>query len=616
MLKFIPNLYDIFYFNFKIVEQFSDVKKIRKEFQKNNASFEKEYYGLLYFLELIIIQTSYQLELLIADPDLLDRIRWGNDDPNNQEYKKFLSSNQEASLIAQLNSFLRKLSVLREKFDENDLQAELSDLNRLFLEIDRSLKKKHSIKAKKTFRINESLVIFDHILRDFHWFKFGVVNPKDAFDIDKEVPLHPGYILSYTLSDKKRSGYFLQDYRIKNHNSAYFNGYKTTLLILYCHFIPEYKIFFRRLFDGCSDWTGLQLYYGQIIDEMNLKPDLIRQLFDVKESVKMSEEIPDEVNNIEKLKEVLRNREIRCFKDFYQDWALIAQYLFGAVEQSNENLRAILEIIQFDIINPKKSKKLAYYAIFNPTRGASWDASYWILFRSPYGWGDPDEMQRIIIEIQKKSIEPIRFRKTKISENLIKEYYLLKDELAQKENQSREIIKSCRGLLGEFLTQFYLIKKYDIKQIIDVECHIEDHNTDIDALIETEEKIIIAQVKSFFYFNPEETKKVRDYFKHVTKHYQLKNKTILKILIFMDWKIHESEIEFLLNEKFCEMNEGFCVDSDDIEDKRQQITNEFTKEQIEIVYRKDIQDYFKTDRKYASLLDTLNKIFPNPKDVD
>jgi hypothetical protein len=50
-----------------------------------------------------------------------------------------------------------------------------------------------------------------------------------------------------------------------------------------------------------------------------------------------------------------------------------------------------------------------------------------IFFKNPYGYGDPDEMKPIIEELHHFSSQPISLKKKKISEKLLKEYYLQKD---------------------------------------------------------------------------------------------------------------------------------------------------------------------------------------------
>jgi len=377
MLNWLPNSYDIFYFNYKITSELRDVKKIKDCFRKVGGKFQNDYRGSLYFLEILIIETSYQLELLIADPDLFERIRWENNALNNPDFNETLSTDQEASFIIRLKSIRRSFSTLREKYDEEEIQKKLTELNSLFAEIDSSLKKKHIVKRKRDSKKRENFVIFEHILRHFNWFKFGPINAEDAFDIDKEVPIHPGDLVSYLLSDKQRRSYFLQERRIVENDPDYLKGYKNTLTILYSQFFSEKKVFFKRLFDGVSDWIGIQDCYSQIIDELSIQPDINRQMFELKEILKQNDNLKEQIDNIEQLRQLLRNREIRCFKNFYKDFSLVTQYLFGAVRLCN-NFKSNLEIIQFDIFDFKESEKLAYYAVFNPIGGASWDASYWI----------------------------------------------------------------------------------------------------------------------------------------------------------------------------------------------------------------------------------------------
>lgn len=614
MLNWIQNSFDIFYCNLKILSGLKNIKKIDNAFQKLGSDFANEYRGFLYFLEILIILTSYQLELLIADQDLLERIRWGYNNLNDPEFKKFLLTHKEASFLVQLHSLRRDFSTLREEYDEKKLQDKMLEINSLFFEIDLHLKEKHEIKRKVNSKKSEKLIIFDFIVRNYNWFRFGPINSDDVFDVDKEVPLHPGDLLTYLLPDKQRFSYFLHNSRIVKNNSDYFVGYKNTLLILYSLFFPENGEFIKRLFDGVSDWKGLQHAYSQIVDELDLKFDMNRQLYDLKE-ISIQNELKDQIENLEELRQTLRNREIRCFKDFNADFNIVLHYLFGAVKLSNCELRPELEVIQFDIIDSRESEKLAYYAIFNPTRGGLWDASYWIFFKSPYGYGDIDEMKSFVELLPEISSRSIRYKKIKISEKIIKDYYKQKDQSGQEKNRNQEIIKSCRGLLGEFFTLFYLIKKSSASQIVDIECHKDIKKTDIDVLIETEESIIIAQVKSFFSFDPDENRIIRNHFKQINEEYQNKNKKIIKILVCMDHEIHDSEIAFLIDEKM-KKKKQFAITDHDIEDYRTIITREFAKEKITVMYRMEIQEQLKIEKGYDVLITSLNKIFSSIEEDD
>jgi hypothetical protein len=608
MLNWVPNSYDVFYYNYKIVSQLTDIKKVRNYFRNAEHSFENEYRGFLYFLELVLIQTSYNLEHLIADKDLFERIRWGNNTLEDQDFRKVLEADPEASFIVRLHTIRRNFATLRVKYDESAIQGNLSELRDLFPEIDQNLKNKHAIRRKKNSKKNEHFVIFDHIVRNFNWFKFGPIKPEDAFDIDKEVPLHPGDILTYLMSDKQRSSYFLQDPRIEKNNSNYLRGYKNTIFLLYSHFVPDKKESFREINSPLSDWKDLQRIYSRIMDDFNLRSDLDRNLFELKENLSEKTAQNEQITTLEGLRQILRNREVRCFKDFYNDFNLITHYLFGAVRLAESGIRSKLEIIQFDIVDSKESEMLTYYAIFNPFGGGLWEGSYWLLFRNPYGYGDPDEMKPFLTLLSEISPQQIDLKKRKISEKLIKDFYRNKDELRREESRNREIIKSSRGLLGEFLTLFFFIKKVGEGNIKNIECHSSLQKSDIDVLIETNELIHIAQVKSFFYLNSVENDRIRDHFRMVIDKLKQKDKLVKKYLVFMDHEIHDSEIASALHEKSKTMNE-FEITSQEIENQREKIIQEFQKDQIEVIYRLEIQNYLANEKKYEELSSVFNKIF-------
>jgi hypothetical protein len=340
------------------------------------------------------------------------------------------------------------------------------------------------------------------------------------------------------------------------------------------------------------------------MEEFNLRSDLDRHLFDLKENSLQECESKDQIATIEELRRVLRNREIRCFQDFYKDVNLIIHYLFGGIRLAESGLRPKLEIIQFDIIDSKEYEKLTYYAIFNPLSGGTWDGSYWIFFKNPYGLGDPDEMKPFIELLSETSSRSFSLKKIKISEKLIKDYWKNKDEIGQEENRTREIIKSSRGLLGEFLTLFFLIKRVGEGKIENIECHSSIQNTDIDVLIETQDSIIIAQVKSFFYFNPKENEKIREHLRLISENYKRQNKQIKTFVVFMDHEIHDSEIVYLFK-----ATKKLEITNQDIEDHREKITQEFLRDKITVIYRIEIQTQMSNEKKYGELILLFNKIF-------
>jgi hypothetical protein len=615
MSEWIQNPYDTFYLNLKIVSTFRDIKRINKGFSKLSGDFKNEYRGFLYFLEIVIIQTFKELEYLIADQDLFERIKWGNNTLEDAEFKNYLSTHPEGQYLIKLISIRKKLSGLRENFAENEIQEKITELIDCFQEIDRSLKEKHKIRRKRGSKNNEGLVIVDHIAKNYNWLRFGPIDPNDAFNIEKEVPLYPGDLIFYLMSDRQRRNYFLQDHHIVKNNSGYVGGYKNTLEILYAHFFPSRRTFFEDIFCKVKDWIDLQSCYSQIDDEFDLTGKFKHQLFDLECSSVENNNQKETVETFEELRKELRNREIRCFKEFYRDWCLISQYLWGAVHLCNEGLRRDLEIIQFEVVDNKKYETLSYYAIFNPFGGGLWDGSYWIFFKSPSGYGDPDEMEGLVGELRETYSRQIRFKKFKISEKFLKDYYFEKDAAGKKENNDHELIKTCRGLLSEFLTTFYLLKKYDIKKITNVDCHSDIQNTDIDALIETDELIVIAQVKSFFYLNSDKNREIVESFNKINKKIGESGKKSANILFIMKSEVPDSEINIIVEEKL-KTHIEFAITEEEIEIRRQKITEYFAKNGVEVQYLAEMLDQLMKENKYLNLVKSLKKIFPNKEEEE
>ena len=172
--------------------------------------------------------------------------------------------------------------------------------------------------------------------------------------------------------------------------------------------------------------------------------------------------------------------------------------------------------------------------------------------------------------------------------------------------QIKEQLKVCKGLLGEFLAGLYLIKEKGVANLVRLDFHKSLRTTDIDVIGETEDTIIIFQVKTNLSFNPEEHKKILENFRKAIRSIDIKNKKVRKILFVLNEQVLDSI--FLIDEEA--LRKGpVSIDVKTLESKKWELIQFFKKKDIEVVFLKNLKDMLEKKHQYGDFLNKLNIIF-------
>ncbi|MEA2075265.1 MAG: hypothetical protein U9O85_05980 [Euryarchaeota archaeon] len=125
--------------------------------------------------------------------------------------------------------------------------------------------------------------------------------------------------------------------------------------------------------------------------------------------------------------------------------------------------------------------------------------------------------------------EDIYFHRYEIEGDLLRRYIEENDFGINAKKIQDERSKACKGLLGEFLAGFYLIKEENIANLTKLDFHRDLKSTDIDVIGETEDSVIIFQVKTNLSFNSEEHEKILENFSKVLESIETKDKKIKRV---------------------------------------------------------------------------------------
>ncbi len=607
-MNWLPTFYDSFYNNLQIALKITDITKIKNEFKERGIPFNTAYRGYTYFVEIVIINLLLNLEGLIQDEQLRDRIKWGENTLEDHDVQKILSNHSEGTYILELNSIRKHLSTIRNSdlFDEKKLDDLVSQLREKLRVIDKQIQQKFSVERINNNPHLERKLILENIVANYNYIRYSV-----DFNAESTIgePLHPGNLIFYLMPKQQKQNYILCNERIESKKSEYLQGYRTCLEYLYSTIMPSKKRYFQKNFSGINDWLELHSTFDTILSDLHLEKIKNKQLFDMTfNSVKKTID-KDKIESYDELTEVLRNRRTRFFENFDLDESILIHYFFGAIEQiergaKGEN-KTKLEIIEL-FVREDEFSQLVYYALFNPLIGMFSDGSHWLIFK------DNGDFRSVIGKVIQKYAESrsdiIDYHLYSIpDESLIKKYKSEHTYGIKKEKHKNAVSDSSRGLIGEFISLFYLIKQKWKEIIVDIDCHREIPGTDIDVLLETQKKIIIGQVKTHLSFDPNEMKSILKNFDLIEKHLKKVNKPISKILFLMSREIPESEFEYILED--LPRGEGVIPLNGFIEQKEQQEKAELTNKKINIVYLDEIFEKLESEGNYSGLIMQMKMIF-------
>ena len=143
----LPTTYDYFYSGKWIAENLCELCSVKEFFEIHEFNLKEVYYGYLYLLELVIIDIIRYIENFIEDVNLSELIHWGGTTTKDKELRELIKEYPEIEFIYLLLNIRKQLSSLRfkEKYNENEIIAQLDSLKNLLKDLDEFLVKKYEV---------------------------------------------------------------------------------------------------------------------------------------------------------------------------------------------------------------------------------------------------------------------------------------------------------------------------------------------------------------------------------------------------------------------------------------------------------------------------------------
>ncbi len=608
-------VYDSFYKNSQIIYKSAKFGDVINYFIKSGVPLEKTFLGYLYLVELAILNIARNIEDLIEDDSLSERIQWGEITVEDREVRKELETHPEGRYIIDLMSVRKKLSGMRFKpnYNEADITTQLSSLREIIAKFDESVKERFAITRLNEDRALENRLTIQHICYNYALIRFEPAIEPFPPTPNYEVPIYPGLAFFNLMPKSQQCNYVLQHTEIKKHKNNYLKGYSTSLSYLYSSFASSKVREINKRFSDADSWEDIHNIGEALLEDFNIEKKTNRRLFeaDYHTSVKPLEK--NEIERYVELRQVLRDRCARVFPNWDLDESIFIHYLIGAIERFKHFNCCKPTLIKFetDTESDYCLIPIRYYAIFNPMRGWISDGSHWLVFRND---SEHTSFADIMVrEILEKNADELDYVEYAIDENLMKKYLNTMTYGTKRETREVEIKKASRGLLGEFLAAFYILKECGAEKLLALDVHHQIQDTDIDVFAETDEQVIIVQVKSSLSSKLEDNKSILKNFEKTLKHLQNKTKKHRMILFLMHSEIPDSEIgTFLLEDIKVEELEAEatlkCVEPD-IAQKKREIENYFKQHDVEIILLDDITKKLGTEKCYQDLIDKLRLIF-------
>ena len=620
----LPTAYDCFYYDSWIASKLCELSPVKKFLKEYEIDLENIYYGYLYLFELVITSLVNHIEDLIEDVNVSELIHWGDVSTENKDLIELIREHSEIKFILSILVLRKRFSSLRfrEIYDEKEIISQLNNSKETLDRLNEFLITKYKILKIDVGKEQERMLILNWILNKYNYieayFDFFAEDERDP------IPIWPGLPFFYLMPDNVRKNYHLQNPKIKSKEENYLKGFSLTLLYLYKNLIPEQINKFEKDILNVKNWTELHKLGSRIHDEIVKDHKIFLKLFNMTQKPKKATLRKEKIENYEELRLVLRGRAVRVITDrFSGDYpntqSLFLHALFGAIEMYRCNLRDKPEIIEFKQIYEDGNWIEYSYAIYIPVAGALWDASHWLVFNKlcvESSW-EPHDFFKMMIDSYVRIFKEegkLSFHRYEIKGDLLKRYIEKNDFEIRAKKHREEELKVCKGLLGEFLAGFYLIKKEKVASIIELDFHRDLKSTDIDVVGETEYGIVIVQVKSNLTFNQDEHKNILNHFNRVLKNIDIKGKKVKKILFILNDNIPEAEIDELWKDQ--EISKRGMIREQDIEDKKRKTIDLFQKEGVKTKFLKDLKEELKHEEGYSDLLSKLNIVFPKTEEED
>lgn len=124
-------IYDSFFKNYQIISKLVKFRDVRDHFIKYGIPLNDMFIGYLYFVEISILTIIKDIEYLIKDESLSERINWGEITIDDRELNEELKMHPEGKYIISLNSIRKKISQMRFKSEYDEISIE-NQLNILY----------------------------------------------------------------------------------------------------------------------------------------------------------------------------------------------------------------------------------------------------------------------------------------------------------------------------------------------------------------------------------------------------------------------------------------------------------------------------------------------------
>ena len=617
--KELPSLYDYFYYDFWILNLLCKFKDIKDFFSEHGENIKDNYWGYLYLTEISIINIVGHMESFIGDDNLNSLIEWGNISLENETLMQKIKNTPEIDYILHLLEIRKQFSTLRfrECYDEKSITKQMNDLLDLLKKINDYFVSRYNISKLQVEEVEEKRVILNWILNNYNYIE---VKPSKE-DYNNLISLWPGRLFFSLMPKNMIKSYNLQNPKIKAREKNYLKGYTLALYYLYYNLLPQINKFEKNLL-YVTNWRELHQRSAKIFKNIVRGHDIYIRLFNIK--LEKNEKIfrKKKIKSYKELMLVLKGRKVRVIKDRFSgddpnSEALFMYIFWGAINMYRYSFRNKPEIIEFKQAYENEDWVEYSYAIYIPVSEAFGDSSHWLIFKRlcvESGYEPIDSFKEMINSYIKlyKDKKMLSFHKYEIEGDLLEKYMERNDYSYVTKKRKDEELKGCKGLLGEFLAGFYLVKKEDIKNIIRLDFHRDVKNTDIDAVVETKDRIIIMQVKSSFYFEKNECEDIIKYFNKVISSINVKNKKIERILFVLTNNLRGFVSSYECN--YEEVSEDYIVADCNERDMKKECKDLLRTHNIKILLLSNLLKILDKESSYGDLLRKLDIIYSMHKE--
>ena len=600
--------YDYFYYDLSIFKQFLDINEVRKfALNELNIDLSQNLKGVSYILEILLINMTHHLELMVENINVQDILQWSHCDISEEAVRGLRENQPLIRYIFDMNELRKEFVKLRTK---NKLSEKVSDnlitlirkFDALTKEINEFLLSSLGIERLENNANEKTLIL--------HWFlvKYNYIESHN----EEGSPTYPGGDpFFYTMPNKTRRSYYLQNPLITKHNQEYLNGYKSMLLYFYKHTLaPNYYVKIKQKNLDANSWNDLHKIYGIIIRLTEKPSSLFSSLFKINKQPVLKEIISgSKVNSKVQLDLIfrrinnLRMKVIRNDSDI-GEWGaetLFYHVLLGTSFIQDKNT----EILEFKQIYQENGEIEYSYALFMPVTGKFSDSSYWLFFDKvavasidgPY-----KSTSKTMIEHYFKFLRDYKeyqIKSYEVEGDLLKDYIHNRDLNEFLLSKSNESLKTAKGLMGELIAYYYLARKHNAK-LIDISKDI--GSTDIDVIAENDEKLFLVQSKSSFPFTEQSVNELFSHFELVEK--SVKSSKVIQRLLFLTSEEPKSDDETkFMDEKSLE---GLALE--EVHARITQVKKQLATKDIIICSYNDVRNTLGS-KQYTKLRSRLDMVF-------